>query len=146
MILKNSGFEFQIDASVNCFFIKHYGTVTFDTILEGNKALAGHEDFQWDLNRLIDMTECSTDISSEDIRELTKTVTARETPSGHYRGAYLIDNALGHGIVRIFEALVNSSANSYQIIDNRNSDAKEKALSWLGLEEKYKFPDFMDFS
>ncbi|MEH6402501.1 MAG: hypothetical protein V7750_03955 [Sneathiella sp.] len=131
---------------MNCFFVKHYGAVTFDILAAANKILTAHENFRWDLNRLIDMTECSTNISTEDIRKLSKIVAARDVPTGQYRGAYVVGNALDHGIIRIFNAMVSSAANDYQIFDIRTPGAKEKALSWLELGENYKLPEVMNFS
>ncbi len=141
--MKNSGFDYLIDPSTHCFFIKHYGVFNLEIVGEGNKALMSHKDYKWDLNRLVDLTKCELDLTTDDVRTLSNAVTARNSADSQYRGAYIVNSALAHGMLRIFETLVQSPVNDYQIYNSDTPKLENQVKTWLGLSDTYLLPDFI---
>ena len=141
--MTNSGFEYVIDRSAYCFFVKHYGVFDRQVVLDGNKVNAGDEDYAWDLNRLIDIRNCSIELTSDEVRDLSRNVTSRLEGKGTYRGAYLVDNSLAHGLARIFNALVENNVSEYRIFHAGDKTLASDLRDWLDLDHEYAFPDFL---
>ncbi len=141
--MTNSGFEYSIDRSAYCFFVRHYGIFDRQVVLDGNKVVSADEDYAWDLNRLIDIRNCSIDLTGDEVRDLSRNVTSRLKGQGHYRGAYLIDNSLAHGLARIFNALLESDINEYRIFHADDKALASELRTWLDLGSEYIFPDFL---
>ncbi len=139
----NSTFEYLIDPDINCFFLRHYGVFDLDIIIKGNKALEADKNFRWDLNRLVDVTNCELKLTSDDIRLLSDHISSRTQTGSCYKGGYIVDSSLAHGIARIFESFVHSPSNSYQIFHSDKETVQEDLREWLSLEKSYQFPQFM---
>ena len=106
-------------------------------------SLAGDEDYAWDLNRLIDIRNCSIELTSDEVRDLSRNVTSRLEGKGTYRGAYLVDNSLAHGLARIFNALIENNVSEYRIFHAGDKTLTSDLQDWLDLGHEYAFPDFL---
>ncbi|MBL4908238.1 MAG: hypothetical protein JKX94_12355 [Sneathiella sp.] len=144
-ISKHSSFEFFIDPGVDCFFIKYFGVFNLEILLEGFKALESHKDYRWDLNRLVDITNCTLDLSSDEIRTLSEKISSGEKSDGSFRRAFFVDNSLIHGLVRIFESLNSNPSNDYQIFYLQTENIGEEIRLWLSLDKAHSFPKFQNY-
>ena len=144
-ISKHSSFEFFVDPGVGCFFIKYYGVFNLEILFEGIKSLENHKDYRWDLNRLVDITNCKLELSSDEIRTLSEKITSGEKNDGSYRRAFFVDNSLIHGLVRIFESLNSNPSNDYQIFYLHSDNVGEEIKHWLSLGNEYSFPKFQNY-
>lgn len=141
--MKNSGFDFEIDVSVNCIFIKHFGLFELDTILKRGEACANDPLYGKNLNRLVDVTGCDEMLSAEDLRSISVLVESQSSDRGSYKEALFVDTMLSHGVARMFDSLKRNMSVEYQIFHNDTQNVQAELKAWLGIPEDYKFPNIM---
>ncbi len=144
--MKNSSYQFIIDPAAHCFFIKHFGVFDLDIVSEGNKALEQHIDFKWNLNRLIDITGCTVALSNDEVRLMSERIIARETEGAPYKGLFLVDSPVAHGLVRVFGSIVSRPSNTYQILNVDAAKTDFDPRRWMRLDKEYVFPDFLSLA
>lgn len=144
--MKNSNFEFQIDLSVNCIFIKHHGHYNFEINVARGKAVSKHENYRPGLNRLVVATDCEPDLKMEDIRRLSELIKRESSARGNYREAIYLNTMLGHGIARMFDSLKKHDGAEYQIFHKDSENVMNRIKDWLGLQSDFELPSFLNAS
>ncbi|WP_169545604.1 hypothetical protein [Sneathiella aquimaris] len=141
--MTNSGFEYSIVKEAKCFFVKHYGVLTKEILINGNKAVADDCAYRGDLNRLIDVSGCSLELSSDDIRLLSSKKLTTQYSDLSFRGAYLVDTTLAHGLARMFNSRMPNGNSEYQIFDINLIKTPQVVLDWLSLSDIDVVPTFI---
>jgi hypothetical protein len=139
----NSGFEYSIVNEAKCFFVKHYGVLTKEILMNGNKAVAEDSAYRRGLNRLIDVSGCSLDLSPDDIRFLAAKKLTIQHSDVSFRGAYLVDTTLAHGVARMFNSHTGKDNSEYKIFDINVIKNSQAVLDWLHLPEIDMVPPFI---
>ncbi len=142
--MRNSGFEFFIDLAVNCVFVRHYGVFDLDTTIARGKAISADHSYRADLNRIIDSSGCTLELTSEDLRTISEFIGSEAASRGTYREAILIDSLLGHGLVRILDGHAPSPTIEFQIFDTRKETANEEVRNWLNIMPDHPLPEFIN--
>lgn len=141
--LANRRYQFHIDLKEKFVFIKHFGVLDKQIILDRRAAVEASDLFTKDLNRIYDFSGCEIHISSDDLRAVAKSLEPSVDPENTYRAALIIDSDLAHGLGRMFGSAV-STLNIDNQIFNRNSENFEINLKgWLRLPINYGFPEFL---
>jgi hypothetical protein len=143
--VKNSSYQFVIDRNIQCVFVKHYGLLDLDILLDGNKAVLSHADYDRNLNRVVDISDCDLGLTSEDLRFMVKLFQKQETQRGAYLEAFLVRDMLSHGMARIFSSMIQKQGIECQIFNVNDSNALAAMKQWLQIDPVYIFPDFLVF-
>lgn len=143
---KNLDFEFLIDLSVNCIFIKHFGLYDFETNIARGKAVSEHEDFRPGLNRLVVALDCESVMTLDDIRRIIDLIKKDSSKRGNYREAIYVDNMLGFGLSRMFDSMKQHKGAEYRIFHNDSDNSLPLIKDWLSLEPDFEIPSFLNVS
>ncbi|MFT6558512.1 hypothetical protein [Sneathiella sp.] len=141
--MATTGYNYKIDLIANCIFIKHYGSITFDSLRERSNDTGAHPDHRPGLNRVLDLTGCSIEIDPAGIRAVAGYIKEQSALRGTYTEILIVDSALAFGFGRVISGLLDEDFVRYLILyadaPNLGADVK-KALS---LGNDYLFPDFL---
>jgi len=137
-------FNFIFNEEANICFIKQYGKIDLAVLKKRRKAIG--EDFpnKTNVRLLIDLRDCHYVLTTEDLRVFAEEIEKSERQRGRYNEAVIIDDKLGHGLVRTLSGLRNKPESEYQIFQSATPDLRKKILNWFGDKEEVVFPDFLD--
>ncbi len=144
MLVRNSGFDYSIDLSINCLFVKHYGVFGLEATVARAEAIAADESYRPGLNRVIDGTGCIFDMDATELRKISDHIALDEYNRGVYREANLVDNPLAHGLVRILHSTASSPFVEFQIFDTRSETVNQDLRRWLEIDADHDLPNFID--
>lgn len=142
--MRNSSFEFKIDTTAHCFFVKHQGVLDKEIIIEGNAALAKHADYDGSMNRLINVSDCHIDLTVSHVRELSALVERRSDFKTSFKGAYVVSDKLGFGLARVFDAITTIPNGQYRVFNRAHETLNQDLKDWLDLEQGFDFPEFLN--
>mgnify|MGYP000027896614 CR=1 FL=1 len=142
--MTRSIFDFEFNEEANICFIKHYGTVDLDALIKRQNATSKKIGNRRDVKVIMDFRNCTYALPPKDLRAYADDVGVREQRRGRYREAMIVDDKLGHAIVRPYSGMRNRSEEEYQIFKFDLPDLKREIQSWVGINEKVVFPDFLN--
>lgn len=141
--MNDLGYKFQIDLEAGCIFIRHYGVINLERVMERVALVRKHPDFKPDIQRVIDTTDCEIDISADEIRSFWGNIGQDIDKRGRYKEAIIVNSPLAHGMVRIYESLLPFGQIEVQVFNSDNPEIWAGIRAWLGLPMNVRFPEFM---
>ena len=102
-----------------------------------------HPDFQANISRVLDVSDCEIEISTDDIRSLIENISRDIDKRGSYKEAIVVNSQLAHGMVRIYESVKPFSQIEVQVFNGDNPNVWAEVRSWLGLAPDIRLPEFL---
>lgn len=136
-------FKYEFNEEANICFIKHYGIIDLEALLERQDVTGDEIGIRRDVKIIMDFRNCGYDLPPEDLRAYALEVAVREQKRGRYKEAMILDDKLGHALVRSFTGMRNKPEAEYQIFQSDLPDLKREIQSWVGVNEEVVFPDFL---
>ncbi len=136
-------YEFYVDPVEMCIFIKHFGVLDKQSILDRREAVEASELFTKNQNRIIDYSGCELNLSSDDLRDVAKSLEPSVDPENSFRAALIIDSVLAHGLGRVFSSVVSPLNIDNQIFNRNDNNFEVDLREWLSLPKNYDFPGFL---
>jgi len=118
--------RYRIDTALGVVFNTYWGVVTDEDLLNHQRELLADATFRAELNQLSNYLDVTgMEVSSALIRTLAE---SRAFLPG-VRRAIVVDNALGYGLSRMYQALHEEAGEDVQVFRDL-----EAARRWLGLD------------
>jgi hypothetical protein len=119
--------QYQIDGSIRRITTRAFGEVTIEEGLEHLDELSADPSFKPELDVLLDLVDCKTLPSVDDVRRAAARVTASQSPLRFRRLAIAVESEALFGMLRMFHAFSDAAFSDAQIFWDR-----DQALQWLG--------------
>jgi hypothetical protein len=119
--------QYQIDGSIRRITTRAFGNVTIEEVLEHFDELSADPSFKPELDVLLDLIDCKTLPSVDDIRRAAARVTASHSTLRFRRLAIAVESEALFGMLRMFHAFSDTVFSDAQIFWDR-----DQALQWLG--------------
>lgn len=140
---KNNSFQYEMDEASGCLFIKHSGTITFDLSMSRTKELREKVEGDKNLNRLIDFRSSILNISENEVDEFINSLRIDREGHGYRKEAFIINNELSHGIIRIMAEMLGGMATEFKIFHSDDPNLEENVKDWLELNSGSSLPKFI---
>ncbi|MBL4739641.1 MAG: hypothetical protein JKY12_01525 [Sneathiella sp.] len=145
----DSSFKIYVHQDANCVFIKHYGDLTLESVLERFRGIKHHPLYSPPTNFCVEIFDCENKLTQDDLRTITEYVNKRAY-LGHYKNAVLTSSALSYGVIRMWQALTDTGNVSTEIFNSKTNDDREelrqKMLKWLNIDPKFEIDFWTDDS
>ena len=119
--------QYQIDGSIRRITTRAFGEVTIEEVLEHFDELSADPSFKPELDVLLDLVDCKTLPSADEVRRAAARVTASHSPLRFRRLAVAVESDALFGMLRMFHAFSDTAFSDAQIFWDR-----DQALQWLG--------------
>ncbi|MEH6403217.1 MAG: hypothetical protein V7750_07590 [Sneathiella sp.] len=143
----SKSFKIYIHQDVNCVFIKHYGDLTLESVLDRFKGIKNHPLYSPPTNFCVEMFDCEINLSEDDLRVITEYVNKRSY-LGQYKNAVLVSSTLSYGIIRMWHAKTDTGNVSTEILNSKTkedrTDLRQQMLSWLNIDPEFKVDFWTD--
>lgn len=141
--MKTDSYEYVIDPDVNCIFIRHFGDVTQDIVVERGEGVAKEPTYRPNLNRLIDLRGCNINLSRDALAHIASMMQKVTLTRGSYTEVLIVDSLLAHGVVRMLLSLMDEKQVSYIILHSTDAELESKIRASLGLPCEFDIPSFI---
>jgi len=140
-------FKIYKHQDVNCIFIKHYGDLTLDSVLERFKGIKNHPLYLPPTNFCVEIFDCENKLTESDLRIITEYVNKRAY-LGQYKNAVLTSSALNNGIIRMWQAFTDNGNVTTKIFNSKTQDdraaLRQQMLKWLDIDPEFKVDFWSD--
>jgi hypothetical protein len=130
--------KISIEPDVNCVFIKHYGVVEIDDIIDTAEDIFNHPDHRASMSIFHDLSDhgFQPDITYKSLAEKSKDMMrAFRSRIGQCKAAYVVGD--GQNYAKVHQFTVAGRLGDYPIERKPFRDV-ENALRWLDLPEGYQ--------
>ncbi|WP_169545605.1 hypothetical protein [Sneathiella aquimaris] len=141
--MATTGYKYKIDLVANCIFVKHYGSITFDSLRERSNDAGAHPDHRPGLNRVLDLTGCSIEIDPAGIRAVAGYIKEQSALRGTYTEILIVDSALAFGFGRVISGLLDENFVRYLIFYADAPNLGVEVKKALSLNDEYLLPEFL---
>ncbi len=146
----NPFYKIFVDPNVNCVFVKHTNQLTVNIIHNRYEDIWQAPNTKPGMNFLIDCTECSNELSEEEVRALATFLNSKQEFLGDCKQAILCNSFIDHGYSRMLDSLCrankteNCSCITTMICNTEDFTDPvapiRKIKKWLELDPNYPLP------
>jgi hypothetical protein len=119
--------QYQIDRSIRRITTRAFAELTIEEVLEHFDELSADSTYEPDLDVLLDLVDCETLPTIDQIRSAAGRVTADLSSLRFGRLAVVVVSDALFGMLRMFHTLSEAAFSDAQIFKDR-----DQALQWLG--------------
>jgi len=137
-------YDIQFDLNVNCYFIKHHGVYTYQSLVTRATATFNHPSWRPGINSVLDFRNCKLDLSSEELTTVAAVIRERVILRGKAKELVLVSDPLSYGIAREYLSRVETDGMERKIYSSKDGFKSSDVREYLDIDEKYIFPAFLD--
>lgn len=144
--MKNIGIDWCLDPATACLFVQTYGCITKDLAIKYAHEARQDPRFRTHFGILTDITNCTFDLTTDDLRDIAHYMTENWPTDGTQKSAIVVNSALAYGLARTLETYSEARIAKPAIFQTSNPDLVKNLTTYFDLPDDYTFPSFLSFS
>lgn len=120
------------------------GYINKDYILNIENEIGKMADLDEIKYRIVDVCQCATVLNGEDLRQISQNVKTHLNGSEPLKWAFIVNDMVNHGQVRMFESINSKGEKDMQIFNPQKPEMLNDLRKWLCLDADFVFPQFIE--